>query len=978
MSTPNSNLKKENIKMGKDTNTYIVSLSASAIKKCKDENKKMKLRESDFKASLPLSLELLEMKKIAAESFTIDNEKEKSTLIINVTFRKKYFEYKVKDNLIVRKTKRGIRVVQCKTQKGKCIKDMPLQLRKYLYKNGFDYNKIHYVEYKRSGAKAKEGSHLFIDEKYYKQMISYSRMDIDIPEDKEKKYPCDLTAMKAYESLVGSSIEYTIDINPDEILIVNDINDHLFTTPASVVYWDFEENKIKVKYEENYIMHNDIFDGESLLDESLFPKDDKGNMPGMQLLRQRYLKTCAFNCSIQKYYKSNGITEVINAYGTKQKADKIKLIITPNSLKLIKIRAFINSECTEKEAYEYWINHLSESIDNPCQFGVVKTEHHSKYGNGNYNKVSYQMISSLPLSFTAVRNLLETDFRYIKSLKNHPAAFRMHIKNYKITCSGDFMHGLLSVSDDFSRTDIYRGFLDDTIQAYRKKMKKGKISVKGDYSTICSMPYELLQWSHGVRPEGSLINPNEVYCKRYIPGQKIALFRSPHICASNVIVKENKHIDLIDKWFNLTDNIIVISPWESDILQRANDADMDSDTFLCVIDKTIVSSAEEVQDYPTPINGIKDTGKATWYNEPDSLAELDEKISNNLIGSIVNLSAVFNSYYWAEYFETGNKNSDLYDNVLILAILSGIEIDKAKKAYSIDSEAILKKLKENIEYGKALVNQYDYKDKEDIFNKQNEIESLRAALSKDRKNETKIQIQISEKIHELKELKERTKEIDRPIRPYWMQFVQNKKVAFVWDKDIKCPMNYLINILESKESSLAIRADHNIKRKSLEEFFNYEGTNKNSPSGESIKRIIKALLEYCENKKNIQRDIKRDRNLDKQKFYEIESNTIKKLKKFNITEDKLIAVLYRIYAESVEKVYYVNKEMKKKKVKKYPELYKEKLAIMSILFKGYPKLFKKCLINYANVRTDLIQDITGDVDIWGINYKITSKNTLEN
>ena len=80
----------------------------------------------------------------------------------------------------------------------------------------------------------------------------------------------------------------------------------------------------------------------------------------------------------------------------------------------------------------------------------------------------------------------------------------------------------------------------------------------------------------------------------------------------------------------------------------------------------------------------------------DDLVDLDVKTSVNKIGEIVNLSQYLNSIMWNN-INNGqclDDVKDLYLDICKLAVLSGIEIDRAKREYEINSGNEIKLLKD--------------------------------------------------------------------------------------------------------------------------------------------------------------------------------------------------------------------------------------------------------------------------------------------
>ena len=76
---------------------------------------------------------------------------------------------------------------------------------------------------------------------------------------------------------------------------------------------------------------------------------------------------------------------------------------------------------------------------------------------------------------------------------------------------------------------------------------------------------------------------------------------------------------------------------------------------------------------------------------------MDYKTSENLIGEIVNLSQVLNSKLWNEK-NKDNPNEEyikrLYKDICQLSIMSGLEIDKAKKTLIVDNKTELNKIRD--------------------------------------------------------------------------------------------------------------------------------------------------------------------------------------------------------------------------------------------------------------------------------------------
>jgi hypothetical protein len=75
----------------------------------------------------------------------------------------------------------------------------------------------------------------------------------------------------------------------------------------------------------------------------------------------------------------------------------------------------------------------------------------------------------------------------------------------------------------------------------------------------------------------------------------------------------------------------------------------------------------------------------------DIICEVDINISNNKVGEIVNLSQFLNSLYWERVAagESEDELEKLYVDICKLAVLSGVEIDKAKRDMKISAQSVI-------------------------------------------------------------------------------------------------------------------------------------------------------------------------------------------------------------------------------------------------------------------------------------------------
>ena len=352
--------------------TYIYSIEGKDLYKRTMEIKKGR----KFKAALDYSLEAIQIEKVA-QSVYKNNKKERENVfyqeegkqytakVVNVTFKYNVKEYNIitvkdkeyyvhlnsaldnklikdivftdgiyiKDNITQAVEIGSVTTLKSKElPKGFSVKDKMIYLtttgtatiatsggtREDLYKEGFKikYSEkeiIEYVRFKRSSGSSRVGKCLFIEKKLYGDMLEWSMMGLNFNENDE----IDLAALEAYISLTTSSIIDTIEIKPENILLIDDY-ESIFEDTAMVtevvkeLYTDDngeeqERDRLSTKAKKTMVT-NSIWDGESLIDPIVMPKDYKSK--GMLLLRNRFFKSCCFSCNIQTYFKDNNITSV--------------------------------------------------------------------------------------------------------------------------------------------------------------------------------------------------------------------------------------------------------------------------------------------------------------------------------------------------------------------------------------------------------------------------------------------------------------------------------------------------------------------------------------------------------------------------------------------------------------------------------------------------------------------------------------------
>lgn len=709
-----------------------------------------KININKFINSFDYSLDLIELRKVAENiypkreslSFIVSN-KEYSSKVINVTFKYSVKEYNqiskgfyvrygydpqkvaLKDCIDIREIngKKVVIAIKCdiefynyeeiilpscfelvEKEKGiycyKKIKEPKTmksakELRKWAYENGFRCNGIEYCRFKRSSGSARVGKCLFIDKRLYPEMHKSEQCGLDIKEGQE----LDIAAFEAYIALPTSSIIDTIEIKPKNILVIDDY-ESIFKDTA--VCTNLDANNWLVTSEEETTVSNSIWDGQSLLDSSLF--EEKYKERGMMLLRNKFFKSCCFNTNIQQFFKDNHITDITQVKGRTIAKDikDIKLITTPSSIKFFKFGEF-----------NTWLDNIYPF------YGIVKYDKNTHYFDGRLVQCHYQLLNTLQLDKEEVEEFARESLEYVSMLNTDPDIMRYHLK-FKDTYEQDVdnimldknqvVYKMLGFDNGFENTDLYHKFKENLCRAYIKNMKRGHILVDGTYATLFGNPYEMLLQSIGKFDGTSVLKVGTVHNIRYNYGEELLGSRSPHVTIGNILVTKNVECPVIDKYFNLSNNIICINSIKENILERLSGADFDSDTVLITNNEILLNAAKRNYGlFNVPTRKINPPKSKRKYSSSD-LSDLDDKTSNNKIGEIVNLSQELNSLLWDIVSKSQQSVEVQYDiikeiyyDVCQLDVMSNIEIDKAKKEYPVDMQKELNKIRDK--YKSILTNE---------------------------------------------------------------------------------------------------------------------------------------------------------------------------------------------------------------------------------------------------------------------------------
>ena len=538
---------------------------------------------------------------------------------------------------------------------------------------------IHYKMLYRSTGKAKKGSCMFICDRLYKKAIKFLYMGIKLP---KKNSPT--VEISAYAPLVSSAIVGKIKINPKNILILKDVDRSFFTKVVSI---ETDKNKhCYANHIDNYELKNTMFDGQALIDSSIFPS--WGN--GYVLLRHHFCKMAAFSTNIQTFFKdyfgdnyySSTVTDM---FGIEHYVKDIEVITTDNAMKWLKF----------DKSYEYWCDRVYE---NGCMFGIVKTAHESKLGS--VQRMSYQMVNSLDKNI--MPNVVKESVEYINKLKQDNSEFLKYLeKNKNFSNDYEVLIALCNQNPDFMRSSYFRRRKEYIIKIYVLNMKSGRIIQNAENLVIVGSPYAMLLYAAtgkelSVDDDDTFFIENgtiQCYTERFNNGDYLAFFRSPFNSKNNLTYLHNVYHKNLEKYFNLGKQCIAVNMNGTDFQDRNNGSDQDSDSGYTTNQPDIVEHARQCYlNYPTIKNNIPKE-QNVYGRSMNDYAYID----NNLAKSQLDIGESSNLAQLAQTYACNFNDQKYIDYVCILSVLAQVAIDNAKRRFDIDLSDEIRRIKNDMD-----------------------------------------------------------------------------------------------------------------------------------------------------------------------------------------------------------------------------------------------------------------------------------------
>lgn len=780
---------------------------------------------------------------------------------------------------------------------------------------------IHYVYLYRTAGKAKSGSCVFIKDSLYEKAEEFLTMGLSGKIQENVK----LVELEAYKALsTGAAIDY-ITIPFENVLIIKDkkvvcknrnviavksrettikgsrknnyakteleinkrgytfyedkLDEHPDWTRISKLPKTLEKHnlldclvsdikpdrKIKeayVEYNSDEKIENTLFDGQGLVDESIFPED----MKDFIYCRNHFFKACLFRFDIQQWLKDHYKEEyetatVTDLFGNVRRVKDIKVVTTDKAIKWY-------GKFDDLMSYKEYEDYLKKY---GYKFSIVKTGKSSKWGE--IQKTAYQPNNTWPTTDEEMLgSVAERSYNYLNGLKKDIQKFYKHLQitanDYNVN---ETLLEICKKNSAFVNSVYLRKKQQDIVCDFKNYILMGKLFQEGDNLTVCGNPIALMLQAVGEGYEQEncfkvVDNGIQCYTTRFEFGKKLAAYRNPHNSPNNLVHFINTDSEQIKKYMpNLGDTVIIVNGIGTDVQSRCNSMDMDSDSVFATDQKELAELAEQAYlEFPTIVNAVPELTTCEYNNDLKSRADIDNKIKSGqkVIGMSTDIAQVALSLYFHNK-DNGQERQDLLEYVIVCAVLSQIAIDSAKRSYDIDMEETVTMM-----YGKM---RHEIKEAgcyPEFFRRVQQQKKQKTDSSKGKKK-TKIDNK------------------------------KNKK----FESDCRCPMDILATIIDAnvkKQSSVTNIETINFIRDFPEEKINYKQLNAVKAIIENYNVTVDGFNQekYEKGEYQLLQKFELDRTLRKLKNVTINRKTMSELLKYylgggNGIIDRGILVLYR-------------------------------------------------------------------------------------
>lgn len=546
--------------------------------------------------------------------------------------------------------------------------------RKHLNKHGFILNGQNYRRLSVSSSQGRKSEAIYVNAKIY------NKLWLRLNNGRDMSVKFNSAKFNAYFGLYSGGLNI---IKTPKFCVVEDC----FLQSKVKCNWVFETEYDKddvIKFREVDHEYN-LFDGMGIMSpqyaEQVSQELKINYTPCNIRITAPYIKgmVCTFDFVEFAKQKNNNSYEIVDIYNNKYDVRDLDMILTKSQFKMYK-------------AYKSTEQYLSNVKKNKLYFGVslVNKEKDNEYCTSNY-----QFLQTLDLSDEQIQGLTQ----YTKDL-------------FVDVCENNFQKAVFFLNknatengykDLFGKTDydvflkivckflianpniVNEPYIHDSLKRMIKNRIldacKGKVYIKGNYSTLISDPYAFCEHIFGLEVKGLL--PTTKYYSYFWNNKnakKINSMRSPLTTYS-----EHKLLDLSNteeqkEWYKYIYSGLICNIYDNHtICWQGSDWDFD---IICTTDDENIIQGVRKGVYPTMFDNSSGKSGIIKLENSHKLAKSDKFVAQSRIGGITNdfacLQAILDNFPKDSLeYKLGTKR------MLSATFYQNRQIDKAKIGESV-------------------------------------------------------------------------------------------------------------------------------------------------------------------------------------------------------------------------------------------------------------------------------------------------------
>lgn len=610
-----------------------------------------------------------------------------------------------------------ILLVAPKPSKGKSSQnDGEMLLRKVL-SDGFYIDNTHYVRYGKSASQGKAGVTVFVDEKYYPYLFESSQLGVSIEDCVISKYESQRNLTLSSCTIVNDELPYIVIVDEYTKTLENQYIRYVVESKKNIIDKETSQEKT-ITVREIKEGYHDIklspFDGCGCHSYEMSKKWSEAIgldyiAIGAQV-RLPFMKGYSIEVPFKEYYKERGITAITDVFGQVHNVEDIDCIWNISMWKGYGI-------FKDKFGNQGFVEYIRKLKHYGYHLGISKYSHHTSHINIK-TRMNFQYLQCLNLwnpkyvqwfldhkTDGQRYNTFEEDDRgpIINLARYTTDMYEKIIKGdkfytYKYLGLDDtddshpnskYMEAVL-INDVMLKDPAIKGFIYRKLQKAIEQAKFGKIYSDGFYHTCVGDMIGYLEYCAGDNPVGCL-KAGEFFCDT-IPKGDVLSFRSPLVCPSEVNKVTIVTNPVLKKWFSRfkDQDVVMINMYDISLPQQGG-ADMDGDSLLLCHDPLLINTKIDkpiIIDVEDKISALKKP-----YTK-ENIVEYELNSRDNRIGEITNVAtAILNQYVEKDKWKKVN-----YDNVSLLRIFQGKEIDSIKTGVRWQLTSYLRKAGKRLPY----------------------------------------------------------------------------------------------------------------------------------------------------------------------------------------------------------------------------------------------------------------------------------------